>query len=172
MSLDVDLPIPGFEHAETFRTRPQSGHVLSLSPAGVVEEDPVVRTVMAWDGVRSIDAVTAVTDVPAPPAAAPGPPGSPGSSARAGRPTRPRRGRRPAPVRRPGDGLLGVGERIVKPGAPVLVTTQMDHDDARARRDAETGGVVRAIGLASFDPAWRDGRIGAWVRAHRPDLLS
>ncbi|WP_041289342.1 hypothetical protein [Kribbella flavida] len=27
------------------------------------------------------------------------------------------------------------------------------------------------IPLSAFDPAWRTGPIGAWIRAHRPDLL-
>ena len=33
-------------------------------------------------------------------------------------------------------------------------------------------GRQRAIVLTHYDPNWRTGRIGQWVRAYRPDLMS
>ena len=33
-------------------------------------------------------------------------------------------------------------------------------------------GTPRNIALSTFDPHWRTGRIGDWIRRHRPDLLA
>lgn len=38
-------------------------------------------------------------------------------------------------------------------------------------RDEHTGQSVHAIILSQYEPNWPDGRIGAWIRAYRPDLL-
>lgn len=47
---------------------------------------------------------------------------------------------------------------------------QIDQNDHGLPMDA-SGRTLRAIALSHYDQDWRNGRIGAWLRAYRPDLL-
>jgi hypothetical protein len=52
------------------------------------------------------------------------------------------------------------------------VRSQLDQNDRGRELQPETGQPMRAIGLARFDPDWRNGRIGQWIATYRPDLFS
>jgi hypothetical protein len=59
--------------------------------------------------------------------------------------------------------LIGEGSLSLSPKAPAWVRRQIKKREPLRRR-----GIV----LTHFDPRWRTGRIGQWVRAYRPDLMS
>ncbi|GAA4520428.1 MULTISPECIES: hypothetical protein [Nonomuraea] len=65
-------------------------------------------------------------------------------------------------------GLVGWGEREV----PLRVPGWMRAHLARVPVDPDTGLQWLGIPLGVVDPAWENGRMGEWVRHHRPDLLA
>lgn len=48
---------------------------------------------------------------------------------------------------------------------------QLSQNDRARPRHPDSDEPVRAILLSHYDPDWRNGRIGQWIRAYRPDLL-
>ncbi len=74
--------------------------------------------------------------------------------------------------RRGQDALVGTGRLTVSPSASKLVRGQIARNQGARDFDPRTHRRLTAILLPAFDEDWRTGRIGAWVRAHRPDLLS
>jgi hypothetical protein len=77
-----------------------------------------------------------------------------------------------ASMRRSDEGLIGAGKMTVSPQTPRLVQAQVKQNDQGRERQPESGQPLRAIGLTKFDPHWRTGRIGQWVAAYRPDLVT
>ena len=63
--------------------------------------------------------------------------------------------------------LLGVGRISVDPGASALVKSQVKQNFGSDLERAQTGVI-----LTHFDRDWEYGRIGQWIRAYRPDLMS
>src|SRR5690606_33045215 len=64
-------------------------------------------------------------------------------------------------------GLIGWGEREVPPRVPRWMRDHL----AGVPADPRTGLRQVAIPLGAVDPGWQRGRMGEWVRHHRPDLL-
>lgn len=65
-------------------------------------------------------------------------------------------------------GVIGWGERVV----PARIPGWMRDRLAAAPVDPDSGRPEVAIPLGEFDPLWERGPMGAWIRRHRPDLLS
>lgn len=72
-----------------------------------------------------------------------------------------------ATSRRKEMGLLGVARISVNPGASILVKRQLEQNFGPDLDRVQTGVV-----LSYFERDWENGRIGQWIRAYRPDLLS
>lgn len=53
-----------------------------------------------------------------------------------------------------------------------MVRTQIAQHDKGQQIHPETGQPTRAIILSHFDNDWRSSRIGQWITAYRPDLIS
>ncbi|NBE96108.1 hypothetical protein FE391_08075 [Nonomuraea sp. KC401] len=64
-------------------------------------------------------------------------------------------------------GLIGWGLRTVPPRIPGWMRDRL----ARVPVDPATGRPEVTIPLGEFDPLWQRGRMGDWVRHHRPDLM-
>lgn len=124
----------------------------TFSPGGVVIADPDTRVDLAWTNVDSVGEVELMRGVrPA------------GSSATMGvieaiQGTREH-------------GLVGAGVLSPTPEATALKRLQVTQFLQDGPADPRIGGRPLGIPLARFDPNWRHGRIGQWVRAYRPDLL-
>lgn len=118
---------------------------LTLSPVGIVMADRWTRTELAWPDIEQVGPVQTL------------------DSARIS----PRRARRLSGLDRPRrteEGVVGRGTLAVVAGMPAALRTQVE--------GSLPGGGRTAIALARFDPGWRRGRIGDWLRAYRPDLLA
>jgi hypothetical protein len=74
--------------------------------------------------------------------------------------------------RRGQDALIGKGRLTVSPAASKLVRGQIARNQGARDFDPRTGSRLTAIVLPAYDKNWRNGRIGQWVQAHRPDLLA
>lgn len=71
------------------------------------------------------------------------------------------------------EGLIGQAKLVASPDAPRMLRAQIDqNDEAWLAAHPGQSRPPRAIVLTHYDPAWRTGRIGQWVRAYRPDLLA
>ncbi|MEU6711831.1 hypothetical protein ABZ897_10185 [Nonomuraea sp. NPDC046802] len=64
-------------------------------------------------------------------------------------------------------GLIGWGERTVPPRIPGWMRDRL----ARVPVDPATGRPEVTIPLGEIDAQWERGRMGDWVRHHRPDLM-
>ncbi|TDD26422.1 hypothetical protein [Nonomuraea diastatica] len=64
-------------------------------------------------------------------------------------------------------GLIGWGERMVPPQIPGWMRDRL----SRVPVDPATGRPEVTIPLGEFDALWQRGRMGDWVRHHRPDLM-
>jgi hypothetical protein len=132
--------------------------VLELSPHGAVMRDPNLRIELPWSAVHSIgeaaDALDALRVNPMNEAAA----AAAGAIAAAS-------------MRRTAESLIGAGTLTMSPNAPMLLRTQVEQGDQGRDVHPATGQPLRAIALTHYDPNWRVGRIGQWIRAYRPDLL-
>lgn len=135
---------------------------LVLAPSGVVSGDRYARTEMPWDRIHQIGP----TDLLRPLRVNPGVGLAPAVGAKAAGAAA------AASMRRSAEGLIGAGRLVVSPEAPRLVQAQVKQNDQGRELQPETGQPLRAIGLTKFDPNWRNGRIGEWVAAYRPDLFS
>lgn len=131
---------------------------LQLSPWGAVLDERHLRIEMQWHAVRSIGAADLMA------------------------PVRPTVGVSPATiaarqtidaatVARPQAGLIGAAAMVLKPGAPAMLRTQVAQNSRGRQVDPASGQPLSAILLAQYDPNWPQGRIGAWIRAYRPDLF-
>lgn len=68
--------------------------------------------------------------------------------------------------------LVGVSTTTVDPGTSRLVRGQLRQNDSCREIDPVTGRRMSAIVLTVYDRDWRNGRIGEWIGAYRPDLLA
>lgn len=130
---------------------------LELSPYGAVMSDPSMRVELPWQGIHRIGdaqllaplkvnvANEALADVAYAAAA--------------------------ATAKRNEEGLIGAGTMTLSGGASRTLRAQVAQNDAGQPADPKTGQPPRAIILTHYDPNWRAGRIGQWIRAYRPDLL-
>lgn len=119
---------------------------LTLSPAGLVMADRWTRTELPWSNIASVGPVQMMNPAKA-------------SFNDAAAVT----GELAAAVLHSAvDGVLGDGTFVLAPDAPRLLRTQVQQN--------QPGGSRTGIGLALFDPQWRAGRVGEWIRAYRPDL--
>ncbi|MGI5273888.1 hypothetical protein ACQEUU_32440 [Nonomuraea sp. CA-218870] len=125
------------------------GTVVRFSDAGVEMTDTYgFRLRLKWADIERVDAVES-------------------------RMPSPRRVTRPGGVRvRAGAmqslGLVGWGEREVPPRVPGWMRAHL----ARVPVDPVTGLQWLGIPLGAVEPLWEHGRMGEWVRRHRPDLLA
>ncbi len=69
-------------------------------------------------------------------------------------------------------GLLGAGRLTTTPGVHDLRQRQVSQFLAGGAPDPRIGQRPMGIPLTRFERNWQQGRIGEWVRAYRPDLLS
>jgi hypothetical protein len=126
-----------------------SGSTLQLSPFGAVAFDQYVRFELPWSGLHKVtravflDPEKMLSQINLPADIA---------------------GVDPAVLALREERLIGEGSLSVSPNAPAWVRR-------RIKRSYETWR-KRGIVLTHFDPNWRTGRIGQWVRAYRPDLMS
>lgn len=79
-------------------------------------------------------------------------------------------GRAARGVRQPA--LVGVATTTTGRAASAAVRGQLSQNDTCREYDPVTRRRMTAIVLTVYDRDWRDGRIGAWIRAYRPDLLT
>ncbi|MGH8791339.1 MAG: hypothetical protein ACRDXX_01660 [Stackebrandtia sp.] len=131
--------------------------VLEISPTGLTASDPHLRTELAWSKADKIGHSSMMD------------------------PLRARfEGNLLASVlttagslaaRRRESAIIGAGRLIVDREAPKLLREQVRQNDQNKKIRPESGQPERAILLQHFDKNWQDGRIGAWVRAYRPDLM-
>ena len=126
-----------------------SSATLQLSPSGAVASDRYVRTELPWSGLREIGPASLMDPLQL----------SLGNDVAKVVATA-----AAASARRMEEGLVGEASLSVSPDAPVLVRQQIAQNDQP--------GQLRAIVLTHYDPDWRSGRIGQWVRAYRPDLMT
>lgn len=131
---------------------------LQLSPWGAVLDERHLRIEMPWQAVREIGAADLMAPVRVPVSAKPAT-------------IAVQRGI-DASLRQPGVGLIGAGRMTLRPGAPAMLRKQVAQNQQGRAVDPVSGQPLHAILLAQYDPQWPDGRIGAWIRAYRPDLLS
>jgi hypothetical protein len=76
-------------------------------------------------------------------------------------------------TRRPGqDALIGSGSLKVSSSASRIVRVQIAQNQSVRTFEPGTAHQSAAIVLPVYDGDWRNGRIGDWVRAYRPDLLT
>lgn len=68
--------------------------------------------------------------------------------------------------------LIGLGDTAIAPGTPKVVLGQIRQNTTCRDIDPATGRMLTAIVLTVYDKNWAGGRIGEWIRAYRPDLLS
>lgn len=76
-----------------------------------------------------------------------------------------------ATMSRSEDALIGAGVLTLGPGAPISLRAQVAQNDRGLSVVPETGQPVRSIILNHFETDWRNGQIGRWIAAYRPDLL-
>jgi hypothetical protein len=126
-----------------------SSSTLELSPSGAVASDRYVRTELPWPGLREVGPASLMDPLKM----TIGPDIGKLASAAAA-----------ASARRIEEGLVGEGSTSLTPDAPVLLRKQIAQNDQP--------GALRSIVLTHYDPDWRAGRIGQWIRAYRPDLMT
>lgn len=135
---------------------------LVLSPQGIVVDDPTSTTSMNWTDIRRAGQVI-------------GDKGyqlnrrTGGSSAQAGIAAGAAVN---AATMTASDGLLGIATREWKPDASRLAVATVTQNVLNNGADPLTGEPLTAIIAQQYEVAWRTGRIGAWVTAYRPDLLT
>jgi hypothetical protein len=127
-----------------------SGSTLQLSPFGAVASDRYARLELPWSGLREVGRGTVIDPLTLPIVAE-----RPGGIAHAVAMVS-------ASMKE--ERLIGEGSLSVSPDAPRRVRRQVKQDDQFRQ--------PRAIVLTHYDPRWRSGRIGQWIRAYRPDLMS
>lgn len=74
-------------------------------------------------------------------------------------------------ARRRESAIIGAGRLIIAKDAPQALRTHIQQNERKLPVDQKTGRRQQAILLQHFDRDWKNGRIGDWVRAYRPDLL-
>jgi hypothetical protein len=131
---------------------------LELSPFGAVLAEPHLRIEMPWAAVRQIGDAQAMAPLRVIVA-------NEGLAKVAYAVAA-------ASVRRTEEGLIGAGTLTLTSRAPGLLRSQVAQNEEGRAPDPVSGQPLRGILLSQFDPAWRSGRIGEWIRAYRPDLLA
>jgi len=138
---------------------------LELSPDGAAETVGKTRTALAWGAVRGLDKQGMITPLQAV---------TPGSGFVGGNPvTGGALAVGVAAARRADqDALVGPGTLSLSPEASSILKAQFDQNMKQRQMDPETSRPFVAVLLTHYDRDWRTGRIGAWVRAYRPDLFT
>jgi len=77
-----------------------------------------------------------------------------------------------ASSKRPQQALMGAGTLTLSPDAPAMLRTQVRQNLEARESDPRTGQPEVGIHLSNYDQDWRQSRIGAWIRAYRPDVLA
>lgn len=131
-----------------------STSALRLSPWGAVSSDRHIRIELAWSLIFEIGRADTLTPLKVSL-------GNDIAELITGR----------AASVRPENALIGAGALTVSPDAPRHLRAQIEQNDESRDIHPASGQPSRAIALSSFDPDWRSGRIGEWIRAYRPDLL-
>lgn len=135
---------------------------LTISPQGLVVDDPAARLEMPWSGVRAVGQVKSPKPVDlrrtkaAPLASGAG--GDIGAAIGQA-------------VITTSTGILGVGTHTLKPDAPALARRQFEQNVGINGVDEETGENLLAVIAQQYGVDWQLGRIGDWVRAYRPDVM-
>ena len=137
---------------------------LELSPQGAVETIGEIRTTLEWSAIAELGKAGLITpmepvtqrrhffgDTPLTKAAV--------GAARA------------AARRADQDALVGAGGMSIGPEAGKIHRTAFDQNMKQRPVDPASGRPIVSVLLSHYDPNWRVGRIGEWVRAYRPDLL-
>jgi hypothetical protein len=125
---------------------------LEISPKGVVSFDRYVRTEIPWERMHAISSTQLMDPLRA---------GNKLAGAAAA-----------ASFRRSEEGLIGAGTWTVSPVAPRMLRSQIEQNERGQAIHPDSGQPLRAITLTHYDPDWRTGRIGKWIKAYRPDLLA
>lgn len=126
---------------------------LTLSPTGADMQDGSTRLQMSWSQVERIGEASTMDPLQA------------GGFHWLGAATG---ALSAASMRRKEMFLIGVGRISLDPSASVLVKAQLKQNFAgQDLEHAKTG-----VALAHFDEDWENGRIGQWIQAYRPDLMS
>lgn len=68
--------------------------------------------------------------------------------------------------------LVGAGTTTIDMGTPSFISAQIRQNNGSRDTDPRTGKRLTAIVLPVYDEHWISGRIGAWIKAYRPDLLT
>jgi hypothetical protein len=131
---------------------------LVVSPSSLVVSDRYLRTEFSWDGIEQIGPTSSMRPSH----------GSGGGGVFEGVVDM----TAAATAVSRDDGLIGAGKLTVNPSAPHMLRQQVEQNDARLQVHPESGLPIRAVGLGKFEPDWRNGRIGQWVKAYRPDLFT
>lgn len=143
---------------------------LELSPAGAALVNRYIRVHLPWQQIRYLGTAHLIVtrEAGAPQGIGGGPIGRgaaiggllallPALAARGGRP--------PA--------LIGVATTTaLTRNVPKLVRGQLQQNDSCREYDPVTRRRMRAIVLTVYCRDWQTGRIGDWIRAYRPDLLT
>jgi len=73
--------------------------------------------------------------------------------------------------KRPQQALMGASTVTLSPDAPAMLRAQVRQNFEAWESDPRTGQPEGGIHLSNYDQDWRQSRIGAWIRAYRPDVL-
>jgi len=138
---------------------------LELSPDGAAEAVGKARSALAWGAVRGLTKQGMITPLQAV---------TPGSDFVGGNlVTGLAVDVGVAAARRDDqDALIGPGTLSLDRQASAILKAQFDQNMKQRQRDPETNRPIVAVLLTHYDPDWRTGRIGRWVRAYRPDLFA
>jgi len=161
VGLILAVPFSALMLASKKRQLEQKGRpTLTLSSAGAVMSDGHMRVDLPWTHVRSIGQVDLLRAIRTPTTSLLDGIGS--AVVRATHDTL--QGTR-------AEGLVGCGRVTLGPGAPRLLKIQVKQFLGDGPADPLIGQRPMGIPLVAFETDWQHGRIGEWVRAHRPDLL-
>ena len=129
---------------------------LAISPTGMVQTERYLRTELPWDRVRGLGEA----DLMDPLNLAFGP--IAGTLVALST----------ASMKRPQQALMGAGTITLSPDAPAMLRAQVRQNFEARESDPRTGQPEVGIHLSNYDQDWRQSRIGAWIRAYRPDVLA
>ncbi len=134
---------------------------LTFDARGITESNPSATRFVSWEGLRSARMVKPVVGM---------------STGKLGRAAM--RSRTPgvdalaSAAAADELGLVGIGTITLAPSAGRMVRETYRQNERRNGVDATSGEPLVALYPQQFDDAWPDGRIGDWVRHHRPDIFA
>lgn len=139
---------------ELWRRRPE----LEVSPVGLVARIPGLTITLPWNDIRAIGPVHEFRPMELPAAIDPETPG-------------PADGQVVTTWATAGfaNGVVGTGTATLSARPPRNATGIVNDPDPIL--DPRSSAPLWGIDLEQFETGWQEGRIGEWVRAHRPDLL-